>query len=283
MAKNGHMTVLVTGATGNVGRNVVDLLLAAGVEVRAAARNPSSLPDEVDARTADLTDPSSFVDVLKGVDKVFLFPNPAGAQGVVDAAKSAGVRHIVLLSSIAVTEPNVENMIAKMHIDVESAVRNSGIAWTFVRPGYFATNTLRMAQSIKNEGGARIPYAQSQMSPIHELDIAEVASTALLNDGHEGAAYSLTGPESVSQARMVELIGQATGKSLWIEDLIGDEAEAELAKSFQGAPPEVLKTMLRYMSRDVGQPAEVLDTVTKLLGRARTYAEWAVDHKADFS
>ncbi|TCO58369.1 SDR family oxidoreductase [Actinocrispum wychmicini] len=279
------MTVLVTGATGNVGRNVVDLLLAEGVPVRAASRTPSGLPAGVDVRTADLTDPGSFVDVFDGVDKVFLFPNPAGVQGVVAAAKTAGVQHIVLLSSIATAEPNTDNMIAQAHLAVESAVRNSGIAWTFVRPGFFATNTFRMAPVLKKDGGIRIPYAQAEFSPIHEHDIAAVAAVALLNEGHEAAAYPLTGPESITQAKMVELIGQAVGRQLWVEDVSGDEAEVESAKSFPpGTPPEIIKTMLGFTKAQQGRSARVEDTTERLLGRpARTYAEWAVDHKAAFA
>lgn len=279
------MIVLVTGATGNVGRNVVDLLLAEGVDVRATSRNPASLPAGVDAYAADLTEPDSFETALNGVDKVFLFPSPQGVHGFVAAAKAAGVRHIVLLSSIAVQETDTSNPIAQMHVTVEKAVEQSGIAWTFVRPGAFATNTLRWAPAIKDNGGVRLPYAQGHVSPIHEGDIASVAVAALLNDGHEGQAYALSGAESVSQARQVELIGQAVGKPLWVEDLIGDEARAELQTWFGTyGTPELVETMLGYFKSQVGRPAEVLDTVERVTGKpARTFAQWAVDHKADFS
>jgi uncharacterized protein YbjT (DUF2867 family) len=281
------MTVLVTGATGNVGRNVLDLLLRAGVPVRATSRNPQSLdvPAEVDVRAADLADPSTFVDALDGVDKVFLFPNPAGAAGFADAAKAAGVKRIVVLSSMVMADPNATGMIAEMHSAVEQAVEQSGIPWTFVRPGAFATNTLAWSQSIKDDGGVRMPYAQSNVAPIHERDIAAVAVTALLNDGHEGGKYLLTGPESLTQARQAELIGTATGKPVWIEDLIDDDARAALAARFGSyASTGVVDTMLGYMKSQLGAPAQVTDTVETVTGRpARTFAEWAVDHKADFT
>jgi uncharacterized protein YbjT (DUF2867 family) len=279
------MTVLVTGATGNVGRNVVDLLLAAGVPVRATSRNPASLPAGVDAHAADLTEPKTFEAALDGVDKVFLFPSPQGVHGVVTAAKAAGVRHIVLLSSIAVQQADSSHPIARMHITVENAVADSGIAWTFVRPGAFATNTLRWAPAVKDNGGVRLPYAQGHISPIHEGDIAAVAATALLNDGHEGEAYALSGPESITQARQVELIGQAIGRPLWVEDLTGDDARVELATWFGAfGTPELIDGMLGLFKSQVGRPAEVLDTVERVTGTpARTFAQWAVDHKADFA
>jgi len=279
------MTVLVTGATGNVGRNVVNLLLAEGVPVRATSRDPASLPAGVDAHAADLTEPKSFETALNGVDKVFLFPSPQGVDGFVAVAKAAGVRHIVLLSSISTLEEGSPNPITRMHVTVETAVANSGIPWTFVRPGAFATNTLRWAPAVRDNGGVRLPYAQGHVVPIHEGDIAAVAATALLNDGHEGKAYALTGPESLTQARQVALIAEAVGKPLWVEDLTGEDARAELATWFGAfATSEIIETMLGYFRSQVGQPAEVLATVEDVTGRpARTFADWAVDHKADFS
>src|SRR3954447_5333393 len=164
--------MLVTGATGKVGRAVVDLLVAKDIPVRAVSRNPRSLPAGVDARSADLTDPASLGDVLTGVDKVYLYAHPSGVDGFVTAARAAGVRHVVLLSALAAGDTDPGNAIARMHIEVENALANSGIAWTFVRPGAFATNALHWAKSIKDSGGVRIPYAQSQVASIHEADIA---------------------------------------------------------------------------------------------------------------
>ncbi|GAB3870794.1 hypothetical protein GCM10029964_005950 [Kibdelosporangium lantanae] len=201
------------------------------------------------------------------------------------AAKAAGVRHVVVLSSSSVVGDDTSNPIARMHVTVEKAVEDSGIAWTFVRPGGFATNTLRWAPAIKDDGGVRLPYAQGNIASIHEADIAAVAVAALLNDGHEGKAYKLTGPESISQARQVALIGEAIGRPLWVEDLVGEEARAELMTWFGPyGTPEIVETMLGYLKSQVGQAAEVLTTVEEVTGRpARTFAEWAVDHKADFS
>jgi len=276
------VTILVTGATGNVGRAVVDLLLARDVPVRALSRNPRSLPAEVDVQSADLTDPSSLGDVLTGVDKVYLYAHPSGVDGFVAAAQDAGVRHVVLLSALAAGDTDPRNAIAQMHLGVEGAVERSGLAWTFVRPGAFAANALHWAASIKDSGGVRIPYAQAQNSSIHELDIAEVSVAALLEDGHEGETYVLTGPESLTQERQVALISAAIGKPLWVEDLTGDDAHAVLTRAFRS--PDLVDTRIRYYEQTLSQPDLVSDTTAKLLGRpGRTFAQWADDHRADFS
>jgi uncharacterized protein YbjT (DUF2867 family) len=282
------MTILVTGATGNVGRNVVDLLLETGVPVRATSRRPQSagLPAAVDVRAADLQHPETFADALAGAEKVFLFPDPSAVDGFVEVAKGAGVKHIVLLSSIATTLPESgDNPIQQRHLIVERALEKSGIDWTFLRPGAFATNTLRWAQSIKEGTELRIPYAEANMAPIHERDIAAVAVTALIEDGHAGAAYTLTGPESITHRRQAELIGSAIGRSVSVVDLTGDDARTEVLQQFGPyGTPQLVDGMLNMYIQSVGTPADVSDAVERVTGRpGRTYAEWAVEHKADFA
>ncbi len=279
------MTILVTGATGNVGRAVVDLLLQQGVEVRATSRNPDALPDGVDKRKADLADPETFADALKGVDKVYLYTQPSGVDGFVEQAKAAGVKHVVLLSAQAAQDPNPQNGIARIHRIVEAALQNSGLAWTFVRPGPFATNSLQWAKAIRDGETLRLPYAQSNLASIHERDIAEVSVRALTEDGHEGQIHMITGAESITQARQADLIGQAIGRPVAYEDLIGDDARAELTKRFGAhGSPEIIETRIRIYEEFLGKPDLVTDTVERVTGRpALTYAQWAVDHKADFT
>jgi uncharacterized protein YbjT (DUF2867 family) len=294
------MTILVTGATGNVGRHVVDLLVQAGVDVRATSRDPESLdlPAEVDVRRADLTDPTTFEQALHGVEKVFLYAQPAGIDGVVEAAKAAGVKYAVLLSSMAAAGRDPDHWIARWHLAVEDSIERSGMSWTFVRPGHFAANSLPWAQRIKDGEPVRLLYAQSYVSAIHEQDIAEVSTCALLQDGHAGAKYHITGGDSVTQAEQVALIGQAIGRELAIEDLTGDDARAALRELFapriqqltksgvldRMAMPEIIETRIRYYVEALDGPAEIDRTVEKVLGKpARTFAEWAVDHKADFT
>jgi uncharacterized protein YbjT (DUF2867 family) len=280
------MTVLVTGATGNVGRNVVDLLLREGVEVRATSRNPQSLdlPPEVDVRKADLVEPDTFVDALAGVDKVFLYAQPSGIDGVVEVAKAAGVKHAVLLSSLAAADPDPNNWIARWHRAAEQALEQSGFTWTFVRPGAFATNALQWAQSIKDGQPVRLTYAESYLSSIHERDMAEVSVHALLRDGHEGMKYHVTGGDSLTQIEQLALIGQAIGREIAFEDLTDDEARAELHQLFgKAATAEIVETRIRYYLEALDGPYDIDRTVEDVIGRpARTFAEWALDHKADF-
>nr|AXL05537.1 nucleoside-diphosphate sugar epimerase [uncultured bacterium] len=294
------MTILVTGATGNVGRHVVDLLVRAGADVRATSREPESLdlPPRVDVRGADLTDPKSFEQALQGVEKVFLYTHPSGIDGVVAAAKAAGVRHAVLLSSMSAAGRDPAHWIARWHRGVEESIERSGLSWTFVRPGTFATNSLRWAPAIKDGKPVRVLYAQSYVSAIHELDIAEVSVAALLRDGHAGAKYHISGGDSITQAEQIALIGKAIGREPAVEDVTGDDARADfrqrigprlqelIADGTVGPDdvPEIIETRIRYYVEALDGPEEIDGTVEKVLGKpARTFAEWAVDHKADFT
>jgi uncharacterized protein YbjT (DUF2867 family) len=278
------MTILVTGATGSVGRNVLNLLLEAGVPVRATSRDPGTadLPDGVDVRAVDLHRPDSLADALTDVRKVYLFPAHESIDATVRVLEAAGVDHVVLLSSIATTYENVvENPITMRHLVVERALEASSVEWTFLQPGTFAGNTLRLAKSIRDNGVARLPYLGANLSAIHELDIAEVAVRALLDDRHRHAAYRLTGPESITQRRQIELIAEAIGRPVRAEEQPRDEAHAELSR---WAAPQFADVMLDFLAADVHRPAIVTDLVEKITGHpARTFAQWAVDHRADFA
>ncbi|GAA3526238.1 NAD(P)H-binding protein [Amycolatopsis ultiminotia] len=294
------MTILVTGATGNVGRHVVDLLVQAGADVRATSRNPESLDvaAEVDVRRADLADPKTFEQALQGVQKIFLYTQPSAVEQVMAIAKAAGVEHAVLLSSMAVAGPDPDHWIARWHRSMEESIERSGLSWTFVRPGPFAANSLQWAPSIKNGEPVRLLYAHSYLSAIHERDIAEVSTCALLQDGHAGAKYHITGGDSVTQAEQVALIGEAIGRELAFEDVTGDDARADFRNRIgnrieelvaegtisRADTPEIIETRIRYYVEALEGPVEIDRTVEKVLGKpARTFAEWAVDHKADFA
>jgi uncharacterized protein YbjT (DUF2867 family) len=211
---------------------------------------------------------------------MFLFPVPATAAAVTELAVRAGVRRVAVLSSSAVTQPG-DNMVSVMHRTVEDAVLRSGLDATFVRPGGFATNTLSWAPSVRAEGVVRAPYPGAAMNSIHEADIAAVATAALLDDKHAGAAYQLTGPASITQAEQVRAIAAATGREVRFEELTPERARAAMA---QVMPAEIADLMLGYLAGSVDTVAEVLPTVEQVTGRpARTYAEWAADHAADFT
>ncbi|MCP3800294.1 NAD(P)H-binding protein [Allokutzneria sp. A3M-2-11 16] len=278
------MTILVTGATGNVGRNVVEQLLAEGASVRATSRDPeeAGLPPGVDVHAADLARPETFADALSGVDSVYLFPSPDTAGEFAKLAEAAGVRRVVVLSSLSAKETGAENdEIGRRHVLVERAIEASTMDWTFVRPGSFAANTLQWAHSIRAESVVRAPYGDAQVAPVHEKDIAAVAVRALLDEGHAGKAYELTGPESITQRQQVELIGKAIGRPVRFEEQTPEQARELMSK---WALVGVIDSLLGYLGEAVGRSAEIFDVTEKITGRpASTFADWAAAHARDFA
>jgi uncharacterized protein YbjT (DUF2867 family) len=286
------MRILVTGATGNVGRIVVELLVRAGADVRALTRSPSraSLPDGVEVVGGDLTSPATLGAALRGVSRMYLFPVPETASEVVAEARRAGVKRIVVLSSGAVTV----GMDTDFHLPVEQAVARSGLAWTHVRPGEFALNKLWLwGPSIRAERVVRDPFPDLAWCPIHERDVAEVACAALLEDGHEGTAYTMVGPEMISRRDQVRAIAAAIGQDIVFEQVSRSEALAHYRRlgGFAAANAEFLLGFTDYSGETSGhgppsrRPAgeSTLPTAAAVTGRARTFAEWARDHAADFA
>ncbi len=277
------MTVLVTGVRGKIGGRVARKLLAAGVPVRGTARDPGApgLPEGIEVVHAELTRPQTLPGALRGVEQVFLYAVPQGIEGFVDAARAAGVRHVVLLSSIAVTWADPDrDPIARMHLAVEEPLRESGIGWTFLRPEALAANALAWAPEIRADGVVRCPYPGSYTAPIHEEDIAEVAVRVLTTAGHRAAAYALTGPQSLTQQDQVVLIGEALGRAARCERIPVELARAAMEGVY---PADVVETILAAQAMTDGRPTAVLDTVEAVTGRpARTFAAWAADHSADF-
>ncbi|RCV48889.1 NmrA family NAD(P)-binding protein [Marinitenerispora sediminis] len=268
------MTILVTGATGNVGRSVVDQLVEAGRRVRALTRRPkeAELPDVVEVVQGNLAHIDTLPAVFDGVESVFLFPTPVlnTAPAVVDVAKRAGVRRIVLLSSSRPFE------------SVERAIEESGLEWTHVRPGEFAVNKLDYwAKSIREEGVARMAYPEARGVPVHEADIAAVAVAALLDDRHAGRVYDVTGPEALTQREQVRAISEGIGKPVEFQAVSPDEARDYMTA--QGWPREIADYYLAYLAEWEAQPPKALRTVEEVTGRpARTLAEWAADHADSF-
>lgn len=281
--KTGPMTILVTGAMGHVGREVVDRLLAAGAPVRALTRRPDTarLPAETEVVAGDLTDAGALPGGLfTGVDRMYLFPVPETAGDVMARAAAAGVQRVVTLSALAAEMDGGDNPIGDRHLAVERAVEAAGVEWTHLRPGPFAVNLLSWVPSIRDEGVVRAPHPGSQQAPIHEADIAEVAVAALLQDGHAGAAYALSGPESLTHTERVAAIGAAIGRDIRFVEQSPEEARAAMT-AYMPAP--VADMMLAYMASSVDTPAPVFPAVSRVLGHpGRTFARWAADHAADF-
>jgi uncharacterized protein YbjT (DUF2867 family) len=279
--------VLVTGATGRVGREVVAQLLAAGVPVRALTRRPAEagLPPTVEVVAGDLTVPQSLDAALQGVGAVFLLwtAPPATAPAVIERLASH-VQRVVLLSSPHRTpHPFFQqpNPMAVFHADLERLVAATGIASTIIRPGMFASNTrMWWAPRIREGDVVRWPYGAAETAPIDERDIAAVAARALYEDGHAGGDYVLTGPESLSQAEQVSAIGDAIGRRIRFHELSPDEFRRETAGRWPGP---VVDMLLNAWRATLGRPAFVTSTVADIVGApARTFRQWASDHADAF-
>ena len=280
--------ILVTGATGNVGREVVRQLVAAGEEVRALSRHPerAGWPDVVERVAGDLTQELP-ADLFDGVDAVYLFPEPTRVQAVVEAAAAAGVRHVVVLSSLAAGLGPAEGLevLQRRHLDVEEAVETSAMTWTHVRPGMFMTNTLGWAESIRTDDVVREPYPDATAAPVHEVDIAAVAVAALRDPArHGGAAYPLSGPETLSQADRVRVLSEVLGRPVRFEEQTRDQARARmLANPWMNE--RLADSLLDMLAASVGaREGEVLPTVEDVLGRPPLdFATWVGDHRAAFT
>jgi len=278
--------ILVTGATGTIGRQVVSQLLATDAHVRALTRNPegAGLPPEAEAVRGDLTDPPSLDGGLDGVDAVFLvWTAPAGAAPAAVDRIARYARRLVLLTSPHQTpHPFFQqpNPMARMIAEIERLIEASGVRWTFLRPGMFAANALSWwAPQIRAGNVVRWPYAEAPTAPVHERDVAAVAVRALLEDGHEGASYVLTGPQSLSQREQVAILGEVIGRPLRLEELSPEEARRELP-----FPPFAMDMLLNAWAAAIGQPAFVTSTIEEITGRpARTFREWAIDHAAEIA
>jgi uncharacterized protein YbjT (DUF2867 family) len=278
------MTILVIGARGHIGGAVLTELLAAGETVRASSRNPKpdDFPDGVEVVRADLTDPETFPELLNGVRKVFLYANSDQAVTFAAEARKAGVEHIVLLSSNSVLFPGaLDNPTAVEHMKVEQALTESGVDFTFVRPGYLATNTFRWQPSIRTDRTVRTAFPVGSTPLVHERDVAGVAARALLDDAHRGQAYLVLGGATLTEREQVEAISHALGEPVRLDVLDVDAYRQELLARL----PEVFVEPIIRAGGQVPQvPQDVrVDAVPDVLGRPpRTFAEWARDHVADF-
>lgn len=285
--------ILVTGATGHVGGELVRRLAEAGEQVRAMTRRPGEarLPSGVQPVHGDADDPASLDSAFAGASGAFLMssqavgtaPGPTHDHALAQAAARAGVRRVVKLSVLdagAGTDP-----IARWHQEAESAVttRAADFAWTLLRPGRFMSNALQWAAMIRAGDEIPVPFADRPAASIDPADIAAVALAALTSSGdeHTGRAYELSGPESLTPTEELSILGRLLGRPLHVHEVPAEAARAGMAR--YGFPPEVVEAiMTRTLSSDRG--TEVLPTVEKLLGRpARTFSQWARAHAGAFT
>jgi uncharacterized protein YbjT (DUF2867 family) len=285
----GDTMILVTGATGTIGRPLVDVLVGENAKVRAVTRDPqiADLPAGVDVVAGDPSQPDTIAALLEGVTSVFLHPRAAGkaAGDLLALAKARGVGRVVALSAINVDDDLAEQpsrFQGDRNKEAEDAAVASGLEWVSLRAASFATNTLNTwAPQIRAGDVVRGPYATFAEPLIHERDLAEVAARALLSPELTGQKLRLTGPQSLSHKELVDIIGNVIGRPLRYQEIPAVAFTQGLTQ--RGFPQPFVDALVARYARGIGPAETVTDEVQRILGRpARTYAEWVADHVAAF-
>lgn len=282
--------ILVTGATGTVGTEVVEQLAAGGHRVRALVRNPAKTDkirgSNVEVVLGDMSQTDTLRAPLEGVDRVFLLTGGPGADllelegNVLEQAQEAGVNHIVKMSGNGVDFDDFPY--GQRHRESEKKIEGSGIAWTHLRPCPFMTNTLFLADSIKSAGAIYLPAGDGKVPVIDPRDIAAVAVKVLTEKGHEGNAYELTGSEPLSYAEMAEQLSTALGRQVGFVD-VPEPAAREGMLGAGMSPAEVNILLDVYGFIKAGRFGAVSPDFERLMGRrTRTFAAWAIEHAAAF-
>ncbi|MET7452023.1 NAD(P)H-binding protein [Streptomyces sp. NPDC005574] len=277
--------ILLTGATGTVGR-LVARRLSGVAPLRLLSRDPGRAAalagprDEVAG--GDFDDRSSLDRALKGVRSALLVTSdplaPAHDERFLAAARAAGVRHVVKLSALAVTDPGATDLITTWQRHNEQLLRGSALLWTLLRPRAFMTNTLGWARSVREEGVVRAQNGSATNATVDPRDIAEVAARALLEtDAHAGRAHALTGPEAMSAVRQTEILGEVLRRPLRFVELTEDEARRRLLTRL---PAPVADALVESAARGrAGAKNRVDPTTAHLLGHpARCYRDWVREH-----
>ncbi len=277
--------ILITGATGHIGKELVPQLLGMGQPVRVLtrdARKVAYLGDRVECVIGDFDKPQTLPAALQGVDGMFLVTFETQQDiNALEAARRAGVTHVVKLSTLEASNPVIR--IGQWHREREQLIEASGLEWTFLRPGMFMTNTVEwFADSIKQQGAVYFPGGKGKVAPVDPRDVAAVATIALTQPGHTGQAYELTGPELVSIGEMVQIIGRVLGKPLKYTSIPPLAAKLWMLKSgMDQVLVNALMEMLAALRKNQG--AIVTDTVAQVTGRpARTFEAWCREHIAAF-
>ncbi|GAA2202090.1 NAD(P)H-binding protein [Streptomyces bangladeshensis] len=278
--------ILVTGATGNVGGEVVEALARAGEPVRALVRRPVEpsawQADKVEQAVGDLNDPSSLAPALDDVRGVFLLPGYRDMPGLLDRMRRAGVERVVLLSSLATVATDTRNVLSEYMIGSETAVRESGLAWTFLRPNAFMSNALRWLPQLRAGDVVRDSFGTVPVASVDPYDIAAVAVRALLDPGHDKRVHALSGPEPLLPAQRLAILGEALGRNLRFHALSDEEGRTEMAAA--GVPEPYIRAFFRFYGDGTLDESQVYPTVEEVTGRPpRSFREWAAAHRAAFA
>ena len=280
--------ILITGATGHVGSHLISLLHAKGYAVRALVRDRTKavgLPDDVEVVVGDLVHPETLPAAFTGVEYVFLMDASRGldvTKNAVAAARDAGVQRIVMLSSIgAKLDPTP--MMGRLFVAREALLRESGIAWTFLRPSTFMSNALWWLLSLKAEGVVRDPIGPGRSANIDPDDIAAVAAVTLTQEGHAGQIYTLTASELQTVAQQVEILAGVLGRRIpYLEITPEEEAREALARGMDQASVEGIRNLNEVLRAD--GVAIITDDVERVTGVPPTsFERWCRRNAAAFA
>lgn len=273
---------LIAGASGNVGSELVRALAGEGARVRALTRSgqQAELPRGVEAVAGDLNEPRSLATALAGVQAAFLLPGYGDMPGVLAAARESGVERVIQLSGASAASGDMSNAITAYMVRSESAVKDSGLLWTILRPTAFMANALRWLPQLSDGNVIRAPFADVRTAAVDPFDIAAVAAEALRNHGHEGRTYQPTGPESLLPADQVRILAQVLGRDLRFEAQPDEEARAEMAKS---TPAEYIDAFFDFYVTGTLDESQVRTTVKDVTGsEPRSFEQWATAHADAF-
>ncbi|MFE5243225.1 MULTISPECIES: NAD(P)H-binding protein [unclassified Streptomyces] len=273
------MTILVAGATGNVGRPLVEQFVASGQQVRALTRNPqkADFPAGTEAFVGNLADTASLAKAFDGVTAAHLisfngedYSALTNGEEIVDLAQKAGVRKVTVLKGDTGKSP------------LEQAIEASDLEWTYLSPVEFMSNALEWAESVKTEGVVREAFAEVRSAMVHEADIAAVAAVALTADGHAEQEYWLTGPQALTPAEKVRTIAETLGREVRYIELSRDEIVEQWRRT--GYPEDDIEFFLMMRTNPPEAGYTVLPTVEKVTGKpARTFAQWVGENAAAFN
>lgn len=278
--------ILITGATGNIGRELTPILFKSGERIRVLVRDEKKvahLDPHIERAVGDLNAPQTLLPALRNVDRIFLVTYETQQDiNVIEAAKHASVRQIVKLSTLEATAHKIQ--VGKWHYEREELIRASGLDWTFLRPGMFMSNAIEWwAESIKGQGSVFFPGGKKgRVAAIDPRDVASVAACALTQPGHSAKAYELTGSELFTIGEMVQVIAKVLGKPIQYVDIPPIAAKLFMRKTgMDGILANALMEMLGSLRRDEG--AVMTDTVEQVTGcKPGSFENWCREHIGDF-
>ncbi len=292
MPESGTLTILITGATGNVGRELTRELSAQNIPFRAMIRSGKKSTEGLAMEGADIVigdfnDSQSIADALEGVERAFLLTNSSEQAELqqcvfVDMAKLAGVKHIVKLSQWAADQHSPVRFL-RYHAAVEQKIRESGIAYTFLRPNLFMQGLLAFRETILGQGKFFAAAGDAKITAIDIRDIASVAAAALTGQGHEGRTYDLTGPEALTHQEMAEKLSEALGRQIQFVDVPPKAMMGALLEI--GLPRWQAEGLIEdYAHYRRGEASSVASGVQDATGMpARSFDDFARDYAPGFS